>query len=171
MGSREEYAAKWKDPRWQQKRLLIMERDGWTCQRCGDKESTLSVHHRYYIPGADPWDYPDKALVTLCESCHESETEAWPQVIDRLTMAVKSVLWTSECDGIAQAIEHFDPPRTTNRDLVNLVLLVLDACCYGPEHREALLSFLCETQPKARPWIDATILERLNGDGYFKGRA
>jgi hypothetical protein len=61
-----------KDPRWQKKRLFILERDGWQCQFCPDKESTLHVHHTKYFPG-DPWDTPDGYLVTLCESCHESE--------------------------------------------------------------------------------------------------
>lgn len=37
-----------KDPRWQKKRLEIMERDEFACRDCGDKESTLNVHHTYY---------------------------------------------------------------------------------------------------------------------------
>lgn len=31
----------------------------------------LHVHHHYYQKNRLPWDYPDKALVTLCWSCHE----------------------------------------------------------------------------------------------------
>lgn len=63
-----------KDPRWQKKRLYVLERDGWQCQFCPDKESTLHVHHLKYFPGM-PWDCPDEYLITLCESCHESEEE------------------------------------------------------------------------------------------------
>lgn len=66
------YAEKLRDPRWQKKRLEVMERDGFTCQNCGDKESTLNVHHWYYAAGNDPWDYPDEALATLCEDCHDT---------------------------------------------------------------------------------------------------
>lgn len=68
-----DYSKKLKDPRWQKKRLEILERDEWTCQRCYDSESTLVVHHRKYLPTTDPWDYPDHLLVTLCEDCHETE--------------------------------------------------------------------------------------------------
>ena len=64
------YAEKLKDPRWQKKRLEIMSRDKFTCQKCDDATKTLNVHHRYYFKGAMPWDYPDNALVTLCEPCH-----------------------------------------------------------------------------------------------------
>lgn len=67
------YSDKLRDPRWQKKRLEILERDGWKCKGCGDKKSTLNVHHLYYEAYKDPWDYPDKALKTLCEKCHEDE--------------------------------------------------------------------------------------------------
>lgn len=65
------YSEKLRDPRWQKKRLQILERDNWQCQICKDTESTLHVHHWYYETGKDPWDYPLKSLATLCESCHE----------------------------------------------------------------------------------------------------
>ncbi len=67
---RNAYAAKFKDPRWQRKRLEVLERDDWQCKDCGSKSDTLNVHHLYYHFGSDPWDYPDFALVTLCEDCH-----------------------------------------------------------------------------------------------------
>lgn len=58
-------------PEWQRKRLEIMQRDGFKCVECGEKERTLNVHHCYYTKGAMPWDYPGEALRTLCEPCHE----------------------------------------------------------------------------------------------------
>lgn len=67
------YSEKLRDPRWQKMRLEILQRDDWVCQICCDSKSTLNVHHRYYIHGRDPWDYPEDSLVTLCESCHEKE--------------------------------------------------------------------------------------------------
>ena len=70
------YAEKFKDPRWQKKRLKILERDDFTCQICFDKKATLHVHHKYYVWGKNPWDYPDCALETLCYGCHEGEQEA-----------------------------------------------------------------------------------------------
>jgi hypothetical protein len=67
------YAEKLKDPRWQKKRLEIMERDNWTCQICGTKEKTMHTHHLIYIKGREPWDYTDVALQCLCEDCNEKE--------------------------------------------------------------------------------------------------
>ena len=67
------YSEKLKDPRWQKKQLEVMERDGWECTNCGDKEKTLHVHHKKYLKGKDPWDYDNDLLETLCEPCHERE--------------------------------------------------------------------------------------------------
>lgn len=65
----------YKDPRWQKKRLQIMERDEFTCQSCYNTENTLNVHHKYYIPDKKPWEYNDSLLITLCEGCHEWEED------------------------------------------------------------------------------------------------
>jgi len=65
-----DYDEKLKDPRWQRKRLKILERDGWACQQCGCRDD-LHVHHRVYY--GDPWEAPDESLITLCERCHEAE--------------------------------------------------------------------------------------------------
>lgn len=78
------YAEKLKDPRWQKKRLEILERDGWACQGCYGTEGTLHVHHRRYLPNRDPWDYPNNLLVTLCEECHEAEKIGWQENLDLL---------------------------------------------------------------------------------------
>lgn len=64
------YWEKLKDPRWQKKRLEIMERDKFTCQHCWSTEKTLNVHHKFYKKKAEPWDYEDWQLITLCEDCH-----------------------------------------------------------------------------------------------------
>jgi hypothetical protein len=61
------------DPRWQKKRLQIMERDNWECKHCRNKGAKLNVHHYYYISKRMPWDYPDWALITVCDQCHEGE--------------------------------------------------------------------------------------------------
>jgi hypothetical protein len=61
-----------KDPRWQKKRLEVLQRDEFTCQCCPDNTSTLHVHHAKYFPGM-PWECPNEYLITLCESCHEAE--------------------------------------------------------------------------------------------------
>lgn len=67
------YAEKLKDPRWQKKRLEILNRDEWKCKACDDSKATLHIHHIAYNKG-DPWDIKDHLLITLCESCHKFET-------------------------------------------------------------------------------------------------
>jgi hypothetical protein len=69
------------DPRWQKKRLEILNRDEFACRACGNDESTLHVHHCYYSKGKRPWDYADSSLVTLCVVCHEEESNALQEKI------------------------------------------------------------------------------------------
>lgn len=69
------YSEKLRDPRWQKKRLRILERDDFACQACFDTTSTLHIHHKFYSADKEPWDYDDNALVTLCEGCHKTEGE------------------------------------------------------------------------------------------------
>lgn len=35
------------------------------------KSYHLEVHHRFYVHNHYPWDYPDTALQTLCNWCHQ----------------------------------------------------------------------------------------------------
>ena len=98
------YYEQLKDPRWQKKRLEILERDGWQCQACGAKEQTLHVHHKAYQNGKKPWEYGDHCLVTLCEACHKAnrdvieESQRW---ICRLKPA--EAFWIN--DQINEALE------------------------------------------------------------------
>lgn len=64
------YSEKLKDPRWQRKRLQILERDNFTCSQCGDTEDTLHVHHICYPKSRNPWDSDNDTLVTYCAPCH-----------------------------------------------------------------------------------------------------
>jgi len=70
MNGRRTYSEKLKDPRWQRKRLEILQRDGWTCLCCEATDKTLHVHHILYWPKRNPWEYEDCFLQTLCEDCH-----------------------------------------------------------------------------------------------------
>lgn len=70
------YAEKLLDPRWQKRKTEIQIRDNFTCQKCGNTEKTLYVHHRYYIYKREPWEYSDDMLILLCSDCHYEEEEA-----------------------------------------------------------------------------------------------
>lgn len=65
------YAEKLLDPRWQRKRLEILQRDDFTCVMCNSKDQTLHVHHGYYDKKLNPWEYDSTSLWTLCEHCHK----------------------------------------------------------------------------------------------------
>jgi len=91
------YAEKLRDPRWQKKRLEILNRDNFTCRKCSDDKSPLHVHHTYYNRRpTEPWDYPENSLVTLCEGCHEVETEQLKDAEFELLKAIKGRGFFSE---------------------------------------------------------------------------
>lgn len=70
MNDKKSYEELLKDPRWVAKSKEIKEWDRGVCQLCGDN-TKLHVHHLCYDKTRDPWDYPRRALVTLCDKCHE----------------------------------------------------------------------------------------------------
>jgi 5-methylcytosine-specific restriction endonuclease McrA len=74
------YYEQLKDPRWQKKRLGVLERDNWQCQACGAKDQTLHVHHMRYRSGCSPWDYEDDELITQCDKCHTANPELMLQM-------------------------------------------------------------------------------------------
>ncbi len=67
-----EYWKKLKDPRWQRKRLEVLELADFTCEQCGSKTETLHAHHKIYRKGREPWEYELWELSCLCDSCHET---------------------------------------------------------------------------------------------------
>lgn len=71
-------------PLWQEKRLRIMGRANFHCERCSTNQITLNVHHKLYRKGAAPWEYADHELQCLCENCHESTHD----LKDRLNAAL-----------------------------------------------------------------------------------
>lgn len=94
--ARQSYAELLKDPRWQRKRLEILQRDGWRCQKCEREDKTLHVHHRRYVYGRKPWEYEEQDLVTLCEDCHEKHS--------RLDVVLKEMLPRLDSHDFAETV-------------------------------------------------------------------
>jgi hypothetical protein len=69
------YKEKILHPKWQRKRLEIMQRDDFKCSYCKDEENTLHVHHIVYPESGNPWDSGNDDLITLCKTCHEEESD------------------------------------------------------------------------------------------------
>lgn len=63
------------DPRWQKKRLEVLDSAQFQCEICGDAESTLHVHHKQYFKGREVWDYEIGQLACLCKDCHDHHHE------------------------------------------------------------------------------------------------
>jgi len=84
-------------PQWLRKRAKIIELYKRTCQHCRKVTDFLTIHHRYYVSGRMPWQYPDWALIPVCDqACHwilhekakdtfaEWETNEGPQPIPEI---------------------------------------------------------------------------------------
>lgn len=63
------YIEKLKNPKWQKKRLEILNRDEFKCCYCDDTETELQIHHLKYTK--EPWDVKNEHLITLCKHCHQ----------------------------------------------------------------------------------------------------
>jgi 5-methylcytosine-specific restriction endonuclease McrA len=107
-----EYFEKLKDPKWQQLRLKVFERDNWQCVICQNKDQTLHVHHTYYKSNADPWDYDLDTLMTLCHECHEYQHETMPHTKQELFETIRKLgYWDSDrLDYIKWFLNEYLPP-------------------------------------------------------------
>jgi hypothetical protein len=97
------YADLLKDPRWQKKRLEVLEAAEWACAICDDKTKTLHVHHRRYRRGAKPWEYKLDELQSLCEKHHEEATK----ILKRFEAIVDEVKLLGSPD-LEQAIGYLE---------------------------------------------------------------
>jgi len=143
------YSEKLRDPRWQKKRLKVLERDYWTCQECGDKTTTLHVHHRKYIKGRNPWEYDDDVLITLCETCHEkirSKKEEIPtprldrtiaSIEKKITVLVGLKILYSKVIQIKKAGDEV--PVKLTRDIVAVLTRLLPMDTYCEENADSFL--------------------------------
>ena len=100
------YQEKLKDPRWQKKRLEILERDEWCCQICYDTESTLHVHHKFYEKGKAPWEYKNDMFATLCADCHEEESNTIYHVSQNLIKQIRRNFFSDNIIAISQGFNE-----------------------------------------------------------------
>lgn len=105
------YAEQLKSPMWQRKRLQVLEMHNFSCENCGDSESTLHVHHKLYIKGRMAWDYNADQLASLCESCHQAE-HAFRSELDELAAHVGSVTAAALLRGFITGTEYFSVEPT-----------------------------------------------------------
>ncbi len=129
MATKTTYSQKLLDPRWQKKRLEILQRDNWTCQECGDVENTLHVHHKIYESHLQPWDVSNNILITLCASCHKEEHESQSDLEKTLIGDLyKSGFKKHDLLTLAQAFFYlnFHNPEIDKSEFANAILSFLD---------------------------------------------
>lgn len=165
------YFEKLKDPRWQRRRLEVMERDEFHCRMCGDGESTLHVHHKRYIKGREPWEYELHELATVCEHCHERAHEYMDEInaiaarfdVDGGPWSVESAiaLLSGYFDG-QRVSRQRDPELEKNIGLSPDMYLIGRVCValqdpppgisYG-RHSETIYSLFKVVQDKGEKWL------------------
>ncbi len=79
-----DFFAKYKDPRWQKKRLEKMQSAKFRCESCESEDKTLNVHHKSYKKNHNPWEYDKWELECLCEDCHAEKHKIKDRLADAL---------------------------------------------------------------------------------------
>jgi len=119
------YSEKLRDPRWQKKRLSVLERDNFTCRMCFDTTETLNVHHISY--NNEPWETEDRLLITLCETCHNQETEDLKEWSDKLIKSLKKSGFTSlAMAGLARVFTDTDRDWKSYEPAFLILKMVVD---------------------------------------------
>jgi len=103
------YSEKLKDPRWQKKRLEIMDRDKFECQYCADTKTTLEIHHIKYIFNIDVWDYDNNLLITLCSDCHKRITNLKKNIKENIDLSFTHIDVLSELNNLILTTIYFNP--------------------------------------------------------------
>jgi len=126
------------DPRWQKRRLEIMQRDGFKCIACGSASTTLNVHHKFYY--GELWEVDDTDLQTLCEICHEAlgphpkggvwyaKDKSGQTIVTTEETVLNDCYVCSQCQGeiTGDEIGAYEHDRCTN-----LGKVVCSDCCDG----------------------------------------
>ena len=125
------YSEKLKDPRWQKKRLGILDRDDWACQHCGSKDRTLHVHHIKY-ESHDPWETDDKWLLTLCAECHEYDRDYRDRNVG---LVMDLVLYSKLCnEDLGRLVFVFDDRPEVLEDFISCLRSLYDKHVIGSEY-------------------------------------
>lgn len=127
------YSEKLLDPRWQRKRLEVMDFWAFSCSECGEKTKTLHVHHQWYIPNREPWEYPMICFQALCKDCHDDRhSQVGEERSDR-------------CAELELLIGTLFDPREMGFDCSHIAFAVSQLCDAGanlPAIRDAICDFL-----------------------------
>lgn len=143
-----EYQALYRDPRWQRKKNLILQRDVYRCRDCTNGTVELQVHHcRYPGRGRPPWEIDDEFLLTVCDPCHKKRQELENQMKESLALVfAKST--PIELEALATFISGLALPG------IHSEVLMKGQCEFMSETRWIQYAEVC---PTVRPHVEAVI--------------
>lgn len=73
-----------KSPKWQKKRLEVLNLNRFKCEECQSESQQLHVHHTYYRKGRKIWEYDNVELKCLCEDCHSKTHDLNDKILQSL---------------------------------------------------------------------------------------
>lgn len=79
---KQNYSEQIKSPKWQKKRLEVLNLRGFKCEECGNEEQQLHIHHRVYIKNRQAWEYDNDIFQVLCSDCHEKVHQKKEKVVE-----------------------------------------------------------------------------------------
>lgn len=103
-------------PKWQKKRLEILERDKFRCQHCGSNIDTLNVHHLIYHKNKMIWEYSNKYLITFCNDCHYD----WHRIKDNINETLCVNLDVLE--GVFNILNGFKNTNTSKLKIIHSII-------------------------------------------------
>lgn len=75
----------YRSKQWQEFRSQVLDADDNRCCKCDRTKKgnvVLQVHHKRYVTGRKPWEYPLCDVQTLCRGCHGAVHRFWPPKTD-----------------------------------------------------------------------------------------
>ncbi len=95
---------------WHEFRQEVLRLDGYACTKCGRQREDgvrLHVHHKRYLAGHKPWEYPHDLCDTLCSGCHAAEHGIIPPKFGWAFVGYDDLGDVSgECEYCGTAIRH-----------------------------------------------------------------
>jgi len=108
------YLAQLRHPKWQRKRLEVLQRDGWIVRAAqkGDYAVYADGSKAPIVTGA--WEYSGDDLTSLCEDCHELTHAERPKVAV-CSSPVKACCWPRIFCPLSSAWRHINERRFFHR--------------------------------------------------------
>ena len=105
------YQEQLKSPKWQKKRLQVLEYYNYECQLCHNDEKELHVHHLIYRDNHLLWDYDITEYAVLCKSCHKN----WHETLKLFNLELgqtflhgDTIVWFDDLIGVLRASKEME---------------------------------------------------------------